>query len=57
MNKQHFDAIISSSHLDGSAMAYRLAEAGLSVYMLERGKAYPPDSFPRSPNHACSKKS
>ena len=30
-------------------MAYRLAEAGLSVCVLERGKAYPPGSFPRSP--------
>ena len=29
--------------------AYRLAEAGLRVCLLERGKAYPPGSFPRSP--------
>jgi cholesterol oxidase len=30
-------------------MAFRLAEAGLRVCVLERGKAYPPNSFPRSP--------
>src|SRR5262245_48457184 len=30
-------------------MTYRLAEAGMSVCLLERGKAYPPGSFPRSP--------
>jgi cholesterol oxidase len=30
-------------------MAYRLAESGLDVCLLERGKAYPPGSFPRSP--------
>ena len=30
-------------------MAYRLAEAGLRVCLLERGRAYPPNSFPRAP--------
>src|SRR5262252_1159351 len=30
-------------------MTYRLAEAGLKVCLLERGKAYPPGSFARSP--------
>jgi cholesterol oxidase len=30
-------------------MAYRLAEAGLRVCLLERGKGYPPGSFPRTP--------
>jgi cholesterol oxidase len=30
-------------------MAYRLAEAGLRVCVLERGRIYPPGSFPRSP--------
>jgi cholesterol oxidase len=29
--------------------AYRLAEAGRRVCLLERGKPYPPGSFPRSP--------
>jgi cholesterol oxidase len=45
----HFDAVIVGSGFGGSVMAYRLAEAGMSVCLLERGKAYPPHSFPRSP--------
>src|SRR5947207_4425764 len=30
-------------------MAYRLAEGGLGTCVLDRGKAWPPGSFPRSP--------
>jgi cholesterol oxidase len=45
----HFDAVIVGSGFGGSVMAYRLAEAGMSVCVLERGKVYPPGSFPRSP--------
>jgi len=44
-----FDAAIVGSGFGGSVMAYRLAEAGLRVCLLERGKAYPPNSFPRKP--------
>ena len=44
-----FDAVIIGSGFGGSVMAYRLAEAGLRVCLLERGKAYPPHSFPRKP--------
>ena len=47
--REHFDAIVVGSGFGGSVMAYRLAEAGLRVCLLERGKAYPPGSFPRSP--------
>src|SRR5918998_2551776 len=46
----HFDAVVVGSGFGGSVMAYRLAEADLSVCVLERGKAYPPDSFPRAPH-------
>ncbi|MFE8600959.1 GMC oxidoreductase [Archangium violaceum] len=46
---EHFDAIIVGSGFGGSVMCYRLAEAGLRVCLLERGKVYPPGSFPRSP--------
>jgi cholesterol oxidase len=46
----HFDAIIVGSGFGGSVTAYRLAEAGLSVCVLERGKAYPPGEFPRAPH-------
>ncbi|WP_224241974.1 GMC oxidoreductase [Hyalangium gracile] len=47
--REHFDAIIVGSGFGGSVMAWRLAEAGLRVCVLERGKTYPPGSFPRSP--------
>jgi cholesterol oxidase len=46
---EHFDALIVGSGFGGSVMCYRLAEAGLRVCLLERGKAYPPGAFPRSP--------
>jgi cholesterol oxidase len=49
MSETHFDAVIVGSGFGGSVMAYRLAEAGLRVCVLERGKAYSPGSFPRSP--------
>jgi cholesterol oxidase len=49
MEETHFDAIVVGSRFGGSVMAYRLAEARLRVCLLERGKAYPPGSFPRSP--------
>lgn len=48
-NSEHFDAVIIGSGFGGSVMAYRLAEAGLNVCVLERGKTYPPGSFPRNP--------
>jgi cholesterol oxidase len=47
--REHFDAVIVGSGFGGSVMAQRLAEDGLDVCVLERGKAYPPGSFPRSP--------
>jgi cholesterol oxidase len=49
MRAEHFDAVVVGSGFGGSVMAYRLAEGGLRVCLLERGKAYPPGSFPRSP--------
>jgi cholesterol oxidase len=45
----HYDAIVVGSGFGGAVMTYRLAEAGMSVCLLERGKPYPPGSFPRSP--------
>lgn len=50
LDDTHFDAVIIGSGFGGSVMAYRLAEAGLNVCLLERGKAYPPFSFPRAPH-------
>jgi len=49
MNNEHFDAVIVGSGFGGSVMAYRLANAGLRVCLLERGKPYPPNSFARAP--------
>jgi cholesterol oxidase len=46
---EHFDAVIVGSGFGGAVTAARLAEAGWRVCVLERGKAYPPNSFPRSP--------
>ncbi|MBM2821901.1 MAG: FAD-dependent oxidoreductase [Thermoleophilia bacterium] len=46
---EHFDAVVVGSGFGGSVSAYRLAEAGKRVCLLERGKAYPPGSFPRIP--------
>jgi cholesterol oxidase len=48
-NPEHFDAVVVGSGFGGSVMAYRLAEAGKRVCLLERGKRYPPGSFARSP--------
>ncbi len=41
--------VVVGSGFGGSVMAYRLAAAGRRVLLLERGRAYPPLSFPRTP--------
>ena len=46
---EHFDCIVVGTGFGGSVTAQRLAEADRRVLVLERGKAYPPGSFPRSP--------
>jgi cholesterol oxidase len=46
----HFDTIVVGSGFGGSVTAYRLADGGQRVCLLERGKAYPPESFPRRPH-------
>src|SRR5882757_67704 len=49
MTDETFDAVIIGSGFGGAVMAYRLAQAGKRVLVLERGKSYPPNSFPRAP--------
>jgi cholesterol oxidase len=45
----HYDAVVVGSGFGGSVTAYRLADGGAKVLLLERGKSYPPGSFPRTP--------
>jgi cholesterol oxidase len=47
--REHFDVVVIGSGFGGSVMTYRMAEDDRSVCLLERGKRYPPGSFPRSP--------
>ena len=42
-----YDAVIIGSGFGGAINALRLAEAGRSVLMLERGRRYAPGEFPR----------
>ncbi len=47
--EQHVDVVVVGSGFGASAVACRLAQAGRSVLVLERGRSYPPGSFVRSP--------
>jgi cholesterol oxidase len=49
-HSDHYDAIVVGSGFGGSVSAYRFAEAGKRVCLLERGKAWAPGQFPRSPH-------
>lgn len=51
---EDFDAVVVGSGFGASVVAFRLAEAGQRVCVLERGKAYPPGSFPRDPRRMAA---
>jgi cholesterol oxidase len=46
---EQFDYVVVGSGFGASTMACRMAQSGRSVLILERGRSYPPGSFPRSP--------
>ncbi len=44
-----FDAIVIGSGFGGAVMSCRLAEKGLKVLVLERGRRWKPEEYPRKP--------
>jgi cholesterol oxidase len=52
MSKFDFDAIIIGSGFGGAVSACRLAQAGQKVLVLERGRRWTPENFPREPTDA-----
>jgi cholesterol oxidase len=46
---EDFDVVVVGSGFGGAVTAYRQAEAGRTVCLLERGQAYAPGDFPRNP--------
>lgn len=45
--KKQYDAVVVGSGFGGAVSACRLAQAGLDVAVLERGRRYPAGTFPR----------
>ncbi|MEX8517259.1 MAG: GMC oxidoreductase [Leptothrix sp. (in: b-proteobacteria)] len=52
MSKPEFDAVIIGSGFGGAVSACRLAQAGQKVLVLERGRRWTPENFPREPGDA-----
>lgn len=48
--KSHYDAVVVGSGYGGSITAVRLAELGMNVCMLERGKEWVPGEMPDTPS-------
>ncbi|HZP02010.1 MAG TPA: FAD-dependent oxidoreductase, partial [Terriglobia bacterium] len=47
--KTEYDVVVIGSGFGGAITACRLAQAGRSVCVLERGRRWAKDDFPRSP--------
>ncbi|HEV8569826.1 MAG TPA: FAD-dependent oxidoreductase [Actinoplanes sp.] len=45
--RDHYEAVVIGSGFGGAVVACRLAQAGLDVAVVERGRRWPPGSFPR----------
>ncbi|GAA3292268.1 GMC family oxidoreductase [Dactylosporangium vinaceum] len=45
--REHFDTVVVGSGFGGAVAACRLAQAGIDVAVLERGRRWPAGSFPR----------
>jgi cholesterol oxidase len=48
--EESVDALVVGSGFGGSVAAYRLAAAGESVVLMERGRPYAPGEFARTPS-------
>jgi cholesterol oxidase len=48
----HYDVVVIGSGFGGAVAACRLARAGRSVLVLERGRRWTPDQYPRQPGDA-----
>jgi cholesterol oxidase len=52
MSSYDFDAIVIGSGFGGAVSACRLAQAGMKVLVLERGRRWTPQTYPREPGDA-----
>lgn len=50
MAAEHVETVVVGSGFGGSVTAFRLADAGRPVLVLERGNLMPPGTFPRAPH-------
>ena len=48
MNRSNWDVIIVGSGFGGSVSAFRLAEKGYHVLVIEKGKRYRSEDFPKT---------